>query len=344
MKHTLLSWFVAACAILSASCGDYEVNWKYVSQIQSAAFNGPDHLWLITSPNRRFVHTADGGSTWKDIESAIANLRYVSFIDKARGWSINRDGDIFRTTDAGTSWTPLAQLKSIDPDFVAPQGLQFVDDRHGWALEIYTLFCTQDGGITWKACFPVSNDQRNRPKPSTARFIDSRNGYICTEQGEIHKTANGGLSWDRKVLPGNTACRNVFFLDDNIGWSSSPPSSGIYRTEDGGNNWQLQMKSNERNNFDIESFHFVDKNNGWAVGLVLPKAVGSAASTGLVLRTTNGGANWVSVQVGTNETFFSEIHFIDPQHGWLISRDNVYRTEDGGLTWRIVLTFPPVTR
>jgi photosystem II stability/assembly factor-like uncharacterized protein len=43
-----------------------------------------------------------------------------------------------------------------------------------------------------------------------------------------------------------------------------------------------------------------------------------------------------------SEPDFNQIHFTDKQYGWLFARDNVYRTEDSGKTWQIVLNLPPI--
>ena len=56
---------------------------------------------------------------------------------------------------------------------------------------------------------------------------------------------------------------------------------------------------------------------------------------GIVLRTDNGGANWVWSQVGVNE-LLRRIAFVDTQHGWAVGhRGSVLHTSDGGTTWQV---------
>jgi hypothetical protein len=47
------------------------------------------------------------------------------------------------------------------------------------------------------------------------------------------------------------------------------------------------------------------------------------------------------VEIGYAEVLFERIYFPDEQHGWLIARDRVYRSDDSGNTWRVVLELPP---
>ncbi|HEV8427329.1 MAG TPA: YCF48-related protein [Pyrinomonadaceae bacterium] len=51
--------------------------------------------------------------------------------------------------------------------------------------------------------------------------------------------------------------------------------------------------------------------------------------------------NWERVQLGPNEPFLTEVRFADKEHGWIVGRDILFRTEDGGNTWKRVLSLPP---
>lgn len=343
MKLALISYvFLTVLAITFASCDGARIDWQALPQIQSAAFNNTDKLWFVTARSRRLMRTEDGGMTWSEIPTGIGGITQISFIDQKRGWSVNKDGAVFRTVDGGNTWTRTAQLRNGDSRFYTPLQIQFVDELHGWVRETYSIFRTQDGGVTWGISFPPKNGEPFKGQPGAMQFIDSENGWVCGEEGEIYHTRDGGQSWDQELLSRETTCSDVFFLDQNTGWASAWPDAGIYRTNDAGKSWRLQLKATRDNDLGIDSVHFIDKHNGWAVGLVWPKRIGREPTRGLVLRTTNGGETWAVVQVGENETFFSRVHFSDVQHGWVFSRDNVYRTQDAGKTWRTVLKLPPI--
>ncbi len=63
---------------------------------------------------------------------------------------------------------------------------------------------------------------------------------------------------------------------------------------------------------------------------------------GVLLHTTDGGAQWTTVPVGSDEPFLSIVRFGSKELGWLAGRDGIYRTEDGGKTWRTTLKLPPM--
>jgi photosystem II stability/assembly factor-like uncharacterized protein len=88
----------------------------------------------------------------------------------------------------------------------------------------------------------------------------------------------------------------------------------------------------------LKSIHFVNESEGWAAGL---RAIGeSRDSVALLLHTTDGGRNWSEVETRLSERLLERVPFYDQAHGWLIGRDNIYQTQDGGNTWQLVLSLP----
>ena len=75
------------------------------------------------------------------------------------------------------------------------------------------------------------------------------------------------------------------------------------------------------------SVDFVDQNNGWIV------------YRDSVLRTTNGGTDWIKQVIGLPTTFGVQgVDFIDTQRGWACGSDTsgqglIMRSTDGGDTW-----------
>jgi hypothetical protein len=60
---------------------------------------------------------------------------------------------------------------------------------------------------------------------------------------------------------------------------------------------------------------------GWAVGY-----------NGSILRTTNGGQNWIIQQTSVS-LIYREIKFIDENYGWIVGYGTILRTSDGGISW-----------
>lgn len=73
---------------------------------------------------------------------------------------------------------------------------------------------------------------------------------------------------------------------------------------------------------DVETMYFIDCNTGWIAG-----------EDGYMKKTTNGGANWVSVTTGTTKDI-KNVFFIDAQTGWFVGKSGIIRkTTDGGTSW-----------
>jgi len=64
--------------------------------------------------------------------------------------------------------------------------------------------------------------------------------------------------------------------------------------------------------------HFIDKEEGWAVG-----------NKGVIIHTRDGGKTWVSQDSGAIDPFL-DVYFIDSKRGWAVGFGPIARTEDGG--------------
>ena len=87
--------------------------------------------------------------------------------------------------------------------------------------------------------------------------------------------------------------------------------------------FQVILFSQEKSFTDIL---FIDNNHGWVT-----------TNYDTLLRTTNGGEKWEKVPF-MNSNDIKELFFIDSNTGWAIVDGNVYRTENGGIDWKLFLT------
>ncbi|MDF2723067.1 MAG: copper amine oxidase [Paenibacillus sp.] len=122
-------------------------------------------------------------------------------------------------------------------------------------------------------------------------------------------------------------------------WGNNDQTPQLLRSTDGGEHWSaaslggLDLTAADMNRVKA---YFADANTGW-LGWTDGEAMHLA-------RTTDGGASW---QAETFKGYHSPVQFsfVDNQHGWLIAAGDaammhstkiVYRTEDGGATWKVV--------
>jgi photosystem II stability/assembly factor-like uncharacterized protein len=160
--------------------------------------------------------------------------------------------------------------------------------------------------------------------------------WVAATNGELYRTTDGGQSWQRPYLFSSADFTALYFSDQKLGWVAGSPKSGIYRTTDGGETWVIQTPE-KASNIDVNSFDFVNKQEGWAVGRVWPPEV-TPTPRSLVLHTVDGGQHWEEFHVGEAELFFTQVRFPNASNGWIVGRDSLYRTENGGKNWRKVFT------
>lgn len=139
-----------------------------------------------------------------------------------------------------------------------------------------------------------------------------------------------GASWSYVPFSDSAyvALSGVCFVNANQGWAVG--SGGrIYVTANSGNTWTMQTSPTSRN---LSKVCFVDTQHGWACG-------GWGDNTSyLVIRTTNGGANWQDLSFGSTAYSCDDVYFCDSLNGWICGYDNtinshIHHTTDGGLNW-----------
>jgi photosystem II stability/assembly factor-like uncharacterized protein len=140
-----------------------------------------------------------------------------------------------------------------------------------------------------------------------------------------------GFAQDWTLLPNSpttssvTPHKDVWFININTGWISG--SAGVWKTTNGGNNWQQQLTQT-----DMESVCFTDSLNGWATckgGISQPS----------VYKTTNGGATWTGLtnipSPGTDGLIGLSVYDANTVNaaGHELGTPRFIRTTNGGANW-----------
>lgn len=120
------------------------------------------------------------------------------------------------------------------------------------------------------------------------------------------------------------SCYALKFYDNNTGYHSGVLYNGstlnIYKTTDGGNNWTSQNSG-----FTAQRF--------MAIEILHPDTVFICGNYGKILRTYNGGQNWITVYSDTNVQLW-DIKFVSPDTGFVAgSSGTILKTTNKGDNW-----------
>jgi photosystem II stability/assembly factor-like uncharacterized protein len=275
------------------------------------------------------------GFGWSTLPNApIADGRHddLFFIDTNRGWVVNGDGQIYRTTDAGASW--VRQFLSPGTYFRA---VGFATSQRGWVgnLEGNPLFyTTTNGGTTW---VPQDNVPNPRPTGICGISVVSQSVvYACGRfdgPARVIKTTNGGNTWTSKDLSAlATSLIDIYFVDANhglavggIGSSFDNRRAVVLGTTDGGATWQTRHTTNRLGEWC------------WKINFPTPLvgyvSIERFSGTAFFLKTTDGGQTWQDMFFSIN---YEEqgVGFVTPSLGWIGGWTGpIYETTDGGTTW-----------
>lgn len=255
----------------------------------------------------------------------------VFFVNDTVGWLAGGgSGKIFRTEDAGLTWTTAFTsndyLRSIE--FATPQ-LGFcgsLDNR---------FYKTTDGGATW-----VDIAQTISPVPEGICGISAPSAdviYGCgiwSNPAYVIKSSDGGNTWISIDLSAYAlSLVDINFVDEDEGFvvgRANPTSDGgvILHTDDGGATWTVVHHT------------MVEQDYVWKVqspdGINFFASIQSSPSSGNVrmLKSTDMGQTWQTIVVNNTFTYVQTVGFLTSLKGWTGGEFTLYRTEDGGATWQ----------
>ena len=280
-------------------------------------------------------------------------------------------GGIWKTTDAGVTWTPIFDqqpIASVGALAIAPSNSKVIyagtgeSDIRADLSSGDGIYKTLDGGMTWKNVGLRDSRQISRivvdPHDAAVVYVGAL-GHAYGPNGErgVYKSTDGGNTWTRVLDKGPsigvsdlamaTAAPNILFAGTwnahRPPWSTyaplQGPGGGLYRSTDSGATW-TQLTGHGWPDGDWGRVGVAVAPDGKRVYIVL-----DAGKQSGLYRSDDGGDTWTMVNSDARLTsrawYFSQVT-VDSNNPDVIYIPNValYRSEDGGKTISIVRGAP----
>jgi len=247
----------------------------------------------------------------------------------------------FRSSDGGATWVPQTAGPFASGGNLT--SLAFAPSRPSvvYALSaIYGLpdsfFRSDDGGVTWE--------------PLATPFIAGDSGQVIVDPQApdtvfvpsffaLYRSVDGGRSWaDKSPVPDrfSQAARVVFDPHRPRTVFAMDASSGLYRSDDGGDSWRAVGASAGGivlgDSFFLQDLAFSGNGSTLVVGARYRPPEWHPLST--FFQSQDGGATWTTLS--RRVPFALNALAVDPSAAgrlYATAREGVFRSDDGGRTW-----------
>lgn len=273
----------------------------------------------IISGNDKIVKTEDGGISWNTVyENQNDYCTSGTFINDSIGYIVgiwtngmSSCNYCLKTTDGGSTW-----IRNTKDGFSFNSTITFINADTGfWAIG-YEILKTIDGGITWEI---IKNCDY---EISFIGYLDNRI-YIASDQGDIDRSENGGLTWQKIRTPDGSWINCITNYNNNFfgtAFGNEYHFPVTLKSSDSGSTWQSTYPLTQENLFSVS---FCDSLNGFASG-----------DNHTLLHTSDGGKHWEIKSVEQSMYRFNSVYCINSSTAYCLNNDGwIYKTIDSGNTW-----------
>ncbi|MBI3111095.1 MAG: T9SS type A sorting domain-containing protein [Ignavibacteriales bacterium] len=303
------------------------------SRINDGFFLTPSLGWVVNGVGQ--IHkTTDAGATWSRVLTRSGtHFRSVGFLDPLHGWagclgigdpnnpSSTDQNILYRSTDGGTTWTPVTALSGPTPRGFC--GMHVLNDTVinavGRVRGPATFYRTIDAGNTWEATDMSPHAAGLIDvyffSPDTGIAVGLTNAIHDNSSGVILFTSDAGKTWEKRFTTTRVGewCWKLSFPSRNVGYVSLQRNSlsPIYflKTTDGGATWSEKLFRNAW--YFVQGIGFANESVGWIGGW----------SGEPMYETRNGGESWSSIGIGRRVNRF---RMFNESSGYAVG-DSVYK-------------------
>lgn len=334
---------------------DGGLSWTLVSTgttVDLTGFRIINGRWYVFGAGGIVLYSTNFGASWITINTGVnVTITDVRFLNEHYGVAIGHGGVILIWN--GVEWIRQAINVSASVRFTS--------------VYIYgtTIYVTGTSGHLWRfdGTTWVRVSLNLNIDITSITMIDGLFGYLIGSDGTICRTFDGGLTWSVQISGVNVTLRNICIVSKTIAYVVG--DGGIFlQTLDGGRTWvriDLNTSIDLRSvtvvggwgtivgvggvifrfrsdyvvhihgttfsrmftnvNVNLGRITFIDGSRGLMIG-----------DGGVILRTIDGGASWISVNIGINIRI-TGVRVINGI-AWICGHNGyVAYSSDGGQTW-----------
>jgi photosystem II stability/assembly factor-like uncharacterized protein len=259
------------------------------------------------------METFNAGTTWITKNDSVHGCNALVSRGSSSWVGVGQFGYTITSTDNFNSWNHIST-----GTYNILNSISFPDHENGFVAGNFgTILKTVNHGQTWT----IENSKTSRNLYGIC-FPSSFTGYAVGDSGLILKSVDGGIIWNTLVSGTSNPLVSVHFPIFNTGYAVGLHGT-ILKTTDG-ITWQSQ---NSGITYDLNSVFFTSQDTGFVAGGYF------GWSYGLILKTTNGGADWVLISEFFPAELFN-LFMLNKNMGYAVGANGiVVKTTNGFATW-----------
>jgi photosystem II stability/assembly factor-like uncharacterized protein len=276
-------------------------------------------------PAGQIAATTDSGESWNLLRvPTAANIEDVAFPSTQAGYVLSHAGTVFRTVNAGSSWSivasggpaPVAML-APNPSTVlllGPTGIRRSTDSGA-------SFAPVNGRIA------IGRRHGKERKESLSSFDLSHGGEIGGTAmfafgNDVLESTNDGRSWTLVPRPlSQHPVTAIAFVSPTTGYVVS--DGRMFFTGNRGHSWREILSVDTADVESMLQLSFSNASDGYVLGQLQGK-------DNVLMRTENGGATWTPEILGFPLGSVTAGGLVDYAEGGSIT--GLFQTTDGGLS------------
>lgn len=190
---------------------------------------------VIVSEYGQIMNSYDGGNTWHRKGRIPVSQFSVSFADMKHGLASTHFGEIYGTTDSGSTWDIRTYTYEMKPSDVV-----YIDSLHAVVVCGTEVLRTTDGGRnSWLRWLLPMGDQLAHVSAMDLGFIMIVGGYFSGVNSGIAWSVDSGAHWRQTSLSHPNSVSRAHFMNRSNAFVTGART--ILSTRDGGWNWVEQM-------------------------------------------------------------------------------------------------------